>query len=158
MVSYWKVPDLGHAWSGGVSAGSYTDSRGPSVTEAMRDFFAECAMEHDRQVAERPPVFARARARLVALVLRFSELGRRSPARNSADESAGRFRPHRLESSRWPEFSATATRLAVAGVAAIPMRLGDQIIGSLNLYSTQPREWCDGDLAVASVLGVGLRV
>ena len=58
----------------------------------------------------------------------------------------------RLESARWPEFAATATRLAVAGVAAIPMRLADQIIGSLNLYSTQPREWSDGDIAVASVL------
>jgi len=58
----------------------------------------------------------------------------------------------RRESARWPEFSATATRLSVAGVAAIPMRLADQIIGSLNLYSTQPREWSDGDLAVASVL------
>ncbi|HEY5472967.1 MAG TPA: GAF domain-containing protein, partial [Candidatus Limnocylindrales bacterium] len=41
----------------------------------------------------------------------------------------------RQESARWPEFSATATRLAVAGVAGIPMRLADQIIGALNLYS-----------------------
>jgi hypothetical protein len=29
----------------------------------------------------------------------------------------------REESVRWPEFSATATRLSLAGVAAIPMRL-----------------------------------
>ena len=39
----------------------------------------------------------------------------------------------RRESTRWPEFSASATRLSVAGVAGIPMRLADQIIGTLNL-------------------------
>jgi len=71
VVSYWNVPDLGHAWSGGAGAGSYTDPRGPSATEAMCDFFAGSAMDRDRQVAEQPPVLAGARARLVALVRRF---------------------------------------------------------------------------------------
>ena len=45
----------------------------------------------------------------------------------------------RKESTRWPEFSAYATRLSVAGIAGIPMRLADQIIGALNLYSPEPR-------------------
>ena len=58
----------------------------------------------------------------------------------------------REESARWPEFSASATRLSMAGVAAIPMRLGDQIIGALNLYSPEPRQWSDEDMAVAGVL------
>jgi len=58
----------------------------------------------------------------------------------------------RLESTRWPEFSATATRLTVAGVAGIPMRLADEIIGALNLYSPEPRVWSDEDIGVASVL------
>ena len=58
----------------------------------------------------------------------------------------------REEPTRWPEFSATATRLSIAGVAAIPMRLVDQIIGALNLYSPEPREWSDEDMAVAGVL------
>jgi ANTAR domain./GAF domain. len=58
----------------------------------------------------------------------------------------------REESTRWPEFSAIATRLAVAGVAGIPMRLADKIIGTLNLYSAEPREWSDEDIAVAGVL------
>jgi len=40
----------------------------------------------------------------------------------------------------------------VAGVAGIPMRLADKVIGSLNLYSTEPREWSDEDIAVAAVL------
>ena len=58
----------------------------------------------------------------------------------------------REESTRWPLFSASATRLSVAGVAAIPMRLSDQIIGALNLYAPEPRDWSDEDMAVAGVL------
>ncbi len=58
----------------------------------------------------------------------------------------------RKESARWPEFSAIATSLSVAGVAGVPMRLDDQIIGALNLYSPEPREWSDVDIAVARVL------
>jgi GAF domain-containing protein len=58
----------------------------------------------------------------------------------------------REESARWPQFSASATRLSIAGVASIPMRLADQIIGALNLYSPEPREWSDDDLEVAAVM------
>jgi len=58
----------------------------------------------------------------------------------------------REQSTRWPEFSAFATRLSLAGVAAIPMRLADEIIGALNLYSPEPRDWSDEDIAVARVL------
>lgn len=58
----------------------------------------------------------------------------------------------REESTRWPEFSASATRLSMAGVAAIPMRLADQIVGALNLYSAEPRQWSGEDIAVAGVL------
>jgi len=58
----------------------------------------------------------------------------------------------REESARWPEFSATASGLSVAGVAGIPMLLADEIIGALNLYSTEPRQWSEEDIAVARVL------
>jgi GAF domain-containing protein len=58
----------------------------------------------------------------------------------------------REELARWPQFSASATRLSIAGVAAIPMRLSDQVIGALNLYSPEPREWSDEDIAVAGVM------
>src|SRR5665648_922827 len=58
----------------------------------------------------------------------------------------------RKESARWPHYSATATRLGVAGVAGIPMRDGDEVIGALNIYSREPREWSDQDIAVAVVL------
>jgi GAF domain-containing protein len=58
----------------------------------------------------------------------------------------------RLESARWPEYSATATRLGLAGVAGIPLRDRSEIIGALNIYSREPRVWSDEDIAVAVLL------
>jgi GAF domain-containing protein len=58
----------------------------------------------------------------------------------------------RQESARWPDYSATATRLGLASVAGIPMRDGGEVIGALNIYSREPREWSDQDIAVAVVL------
>lgn len=39
IEEYWTVDGMGHAWSGGSSAGSFTDPRGPSATQAMYTFF-----------------------------------------------------------------------------------------------------------------------
>jgi len=43
-------------------------------------------------------------------------------------------------------------RWSMAGIAGIPMRRDDQIIGVLNLYSAGPPEWSDRDVVVAGVL------
>ena len=53
VAQYWVVSGLGHAWSGGASAGSYTDPRGPSATGAMFDFFDQTAMDHEVTAAAR---------------------------------------------------------------------------------------------------------
>jgi hypothetical protein len=61
---------------------------------------------------------------------------------------------------RWPRFAAAATRAGFGAVNALPMRLRDQVVGALNLFSTGTDALGPADLrigqALADVATIGL--
>jgi GAF domain-containing protein len=52
----------------------------------------------------------------------------------------------------WPEYCAAAERAGISGVAALPLTLADERVGSLDLYADEPRGWDTEDLKAARVM------
>jgi poly(hydroxyalkanoate) depolymerase family esterase len=50
VLEYWLVDGLGHAWSGGLKGGSFSDPDGPRATTSMWAFFRLHALDRRRPV------------------------------------------------------------------------------------------------------------
>ncbi|PYY48248.1 GAF and ANTAR domain-containing protein [Curtobacterium sp. MCBD17_023] len=53
---------------------------------------------------------------------------------------------------RWPTFAAASERFGYASVHAIPLRLRDETLGSMNLYRERPGALGDDDIVAAQAL------
>jgi GAF domain-containing protein len=53
---------------------------------------------------------------------------------------------------RWPQFAANAGENGFASFSAVPMRLRAQVIGALNLFSSDPRALGDDDIQVVQAM------
>jgi transcriptional regulator with GAF, ATPase, and Fis domain len=56
------------------------------------------------------------------------------------------------ESRRWPQFAPAARQAGFAAVQALPMRLREQVIGALNLFSATPGALAPADVRVGQAL------
>ncbi|WP_460800748.1 GAF and ANTAR domain-containing protein [Nocardioides pacificus] len=52
----------------------------------------------------------------------------------------------------WGAYLRVAREIGIEAVAGVPMRLHDQGVGAVNLYSAVPRKWSERDLAAAQVM------
>ena len=53
------------------------------------------------------------------------------------------------ETDRWPQFTPAAAAAGFASVHAFPMRLGDRVLGALNLFGAEPGPLSDADRDLA---------
>jgi GAF domain-containing protein len=53
---------------------------------------------------------------------------------------------------KWGAYGQAARDAGIAAILGVPMRLGGQKIGTLNIYSNTGREWSEEDLGAARVL------
>ena len=56
------------------------------------------------------------------------------------------------DAGRWPQFVPAARAAGIASVHAIPLRLGDTILGTLGLFGARTGALCEEDLALAQAL------
>ncbi|MET0904384.1 MAG: GAF and ANTAR domain-containing protein [Acidimicrobiales bacterium] len=57
-----------------------------------------------------------------------------------------------LPPDRWPTFGPEARRLGFHYAHAVPMRLRERVIGAVNIFTTEPTQLADPDVALARAL------
>ncbi|MBF6241033.1 GAF and ANTAR domain-containing protein [Nocardia otitidiscaviarum] len=96
--------------------------------------------------------FVTAHSEHIAAVEKHQELAQEGPcvhSHSTGEVVAVADLRERLE--RWPEYAAAALQHGVAAVAGVPMRLNGISVGTIDLYSSEVRDWASEDLEVAQV-------
>ncbi|MFC0624593.1 GAF and ANTAR domain-containing protein [Kribbella deserti] len=56
------------------------------------------------------------------------------------------------EETRWPQWSAKLATIGIGSVLHMPLAIGEQTVGVMSLYSSEPNAFSDDDLAIAHIL------
>lgn len=56
------------------------------------------------------------------------------------------------DAHRWPRWAAEAKERRVGAVIGLPLRVREDSLGAMNIYSKQPRQWRPAEIRVARVL------
>jgi len=57
-----------------------------------------------------------------------------------------------MEAASWPRWSLEARQQNVEAVLGLPIRVREESLGAVNIYSSKPREWHDAEVSLAQVL------
>lgn len=76
------------------------------------------------------------------------------PEVSALDDPIGVLVRDTLTETRWPTWSVRVAARGIRSLLSIPMRTGDETIGTLNLYSMRPDAFDADDRAVAHLLAV----
>ena len=57
-----------------------------------------------------------------------------------------------VAAERWPRWSREAQQRGVEAVLGLPLRVREQALGAISIYSKQPRRWQGSEVRVAQVL------
>jgi GAF domain-containing protein len=96
--------------------------------------------------------FATAVPAHVTDVEEIQELEQGGPCVNTYKTGKPTRSPDLADEDRWPrEYVERALAAGLRAVVSIPMRFEDRTLGSIDLYSNEPRWWSDDDIATATV-------
>ncbi|WP_225726337.1 MULTISPECIES: GAF and ANTAR domain-containing protein [unclassified Nocardia] len=119
-----------------------------SVTSVLGLIGAGVTLESDGKLR-----FVTAASEAVAELERCQELAQEGPCVEAHDSGQVVAVPDlETELARWPQYTAIALQHGIFAVAGIPMQLGGNKIGAVNLYQNEPRGWPEGDLEAAKLL------
>ncbi len=77
---------------------------------------------------------------------------REGPCFDAMDQRRLYAVPDLAETTEWPHYRPFALMQGMRSVIGVPMGVRDEIVGALNVYAADPREWSADDLAAAQLM------
>jgi GAF domain-containing protein len=96
--------------------------------------------------------YATASTETIADLERVQEETQSGPCSEAFREQVVVAVPDLDDHSEWDRYRQEAQRIGIRSVAGLPLGLGSERLGALNLYDDEPHEWTEEELSAARVL------